>query len=128
MPPDPQIAAKPPPPRWATRTPQTRESARRSRPDARAPIQALARSLLFPNDLDQSTFLAPAIELAIKNLLPRSEVELAVRNRDHHLPPHHLPLQMSIGIVLARAIMQVLRRRLMRSQFLEPFVVIGMQA
>jgi hypothetical protein len=65
------------------------------------------RSALFANDLDQHALAAPSIELAIKNLLPRAEVEFTRRDRDHNLPPHNLAFQMRIGIILAGSVVAV---------------------
>ena len=41
------------------------------------------RSPLIADDLDQHALAATAVELAIKNLLPGTEVEFARRNCDH---------------------------------------------
>jgi hypothetical protein len=65
------------------------------------------RSALFANDLDQHALAAPSVELAIKNLLPRTEVEFTRRDRDHNLPPHNLAFHMGIGIVLAGSVVTV---------------------
>jgi hypothetical protein len=48
------------------------------------------RSALFANDLDQHALAAPSVELAIKDLLPRTEVEFTRRDCDHNLPLHDL--------------------------------------
>ena len=66
-------------------------------------------SPLFADDLDQHAFAATAVELAIKNLLPRAEVEPAVRDRDHDFTPHDLALHMRIGIVLASPVVTIAR-------------------
>ena len=72
-----------------------------------APGRGWWRSALFANDLDQNALAAPSVELAIKDLLPRAEVEFTRRNRDHNLPPHDLAFHMGIGIVLAVSVMAV---------------------
>ena len=74
-------------------------------PDAAS--HAAWRSALFANDLDQHALAAPSVELAIKNLLPRTEVEFTRRDRDHNLPPHNLAFHMGIGIVLAGSVVTV---------------------
>jgi len=71
------------------------------------PSHVAWRSALFANDLDQHALAAPSIELAIKNLLPRAEVEFTRRYRDHNLPPHNLAFQMRIGIILAGSVVAV---------------------
>src|SRR5439155_11681185 len=48
---------------------------------------------LLSDHLDQHALLAPAIELAVEDLLPRPEIELAPGHRHHHLAPHHLALE-----------------------------------
>jgi hypothetical protein len=84
--------------------------------------------LLFPDHLHQHALISPSIELPIKNLLPRPEVQLALRDCDHHFPAHDLPLHMRIGVVLPGAIVLVcLGRCVERSQLLQPFLVILMQ-
>jgi hypothetical protein len=40
--------------------------------------------------------------LASKDPLPGAKIETALCHGDHNLLPHHLPLQVRIGIVLAR--------------------------
>ena len=70
-------------------------------------LHAAWRSALFANDLDQHALAAPSVELAIKNLLPRTEVEFTRRDRDHNLPPHNLAFHMGIGIVLAGLVVTV---------------------
>jgi hypothetical protein len=72
-----------------------------------AASHAVWRSALFANDLDQHALAAPSVELAIKNLFPRTEVEFTRRDRDHNLPPHNLAFHMGIGIVLAGSVVTV---------------------
>ena len=43
-------------------------------------------SPLFADDLDQHALAAAAVELAVENPLPGTEVEFARRNRDHYPP------------------------------------------
>src|SRR5438128_70466 len=67
----------------------------------------------LPKNLDQHPLRSPPIELPIKNLLPRAEVELAATDRHHDLATHNLPFVVRIGVVLARAIVLIpLRRRI----------------
>jgi hypothetical protein len=71
-------------------------------PDAAA--HAAWRSALFANDFDQDALATASVELAIKNLLPRTEVEFTRRDRGHNLPPHNLTFHVGIGIVLAGSV------------------------
>jgi hypothetical protein len=85
------------------------------------------RSPLIADDLDQHALAATAVELAIKNLLPGTEVEFARRNCDHDLSSHDLAFHMGISVVLASSVMTVTRNGLMRREPFEPGVVIGVQ-
>ena len=43
---------------------------------------------LLTDDFYQYPFATVAVELTIKNLFPRSKIELARRDRDDHFPAH----------------------------------------
>src|SRR5438093_7129564 len=77
---------------------------------------------LLPDHLDEHPLLPPPVELAIEDLLPRTEVELAVRDRDHDLAPHHLALEVRVGVVLAGFVVAVLVDGSMGREPLEPSV------
>ena len=84
---------------------------------------------LFADDFHENPLPASAVEFVVENVFPRPEVQLAGGDRDDHLAPHHLPLQMSIGVVFARAIVTITtRRRIERRELLEPDFVVVMQA
>ena len=53
----------------------------------------------FADDLDEDTLVAAAIELAVENLLPGAEVELAFRDGDDNFAAHDLPFEMCVGVV-----------------------------
>ena len=74
----------------------------------------------FPDDLHQHPLSPAAVELPVKYLLPRPEVELPLRDGDDHLPPHDLPLEVGIRIILPRPVVVVMLDRFMRRQFLQP--------
>lgn len=78
---------------------------------------------LLPDDLDQNAFPAKSIELAVKDLLPRSEVESPTGDGHHHLSTHDRALEVRVGIILS-AVVFVLRIGLFRSESLEPFLKI----
>lgn len=59
---------------------------------------------LLTNDLDQNPLPATPIKFTIENPLPGSKIQPAFRHGNHHLPAHDLPLQMSVGVILPRAI------------------------
>src|ERR1035441_6571515 len=95
---------------------------------ARTPYDKARSGRLFSDDLNQRAFLASAVELAVEDLLPRSKVELAAGDGNHHFASHHLPLHVRVRIVFAGAVVPVLRGRLVGREPFEPFLVIRVQA
>ncbi len=82
-------------------------------------------NVLLADDFYKYAFLPPAVEFAVKDLLPRAEVELAVGDGNHDLAAHDLALVMGIGVVFAGAVVVVsFGRRIERREFLEPLLVI----
>src|SRR5215813_11604574 len=63
------------------------------------------------DDFHQHSLAAPAVELAVENLLPRTQIELSFRDRHHNLAPHDLPLHVRIGIVFPGVVVAVLVHR-----------------
>src|SRR5687768_4947704 len=47
-----------------------------------------SRSRSLPDHLDQDALGTVAVELSVEDLLPRTEVELAVGDGDHRFAPH----------------------------------------
>ena len=83
--------------------------------------------ILNANNLDQHSLFSIAIKFAIKNLLPGAEIKTAIGDGNDDLPSHDLAFHMRIGVVLAYIVM-VLGYRCMGSQFLQPDLVIMVQA
>ena len=84
---------------------------------------------LFPDDLHQHPLRPAAVELAVEDLLPRAEVELALGDGHDDLPAHDLPLHVGVGVVLAGAVVVVgFGRRVERGQLLQPLLVVVVQA
>lgn len=83
---------------------------------------------LLANDFDQHALLSSTVELAIEDLLPGTEIQLARGDGDDHFPAHHLPLQVRISIILARAVMAILPNRLMGRQLFEPLIIVVVEA
>jgi tyrosine-protein phosphatase SIW14 len=79
---------------------------------------------LFSDDLDKDPFLTPSVELAVEDLLPGAEVQLAVGNSHDDLPAHDLALQVGVGVVLAGVVVPISADRFVRSEVFEPFVVV----
>jgi hypothetical protein len=48
-----------------------------------------------------------AVELAVEDLFPPPEVELALGNCYDDFPSHDLPLQVGVGVVLAGAVVAI---------------------
>src|SRR5262249_47558919 len=65
---------------------------------------------LSPDRLDQAALGPAPIELAVEDLLPRAEIELALGDRHHHFAAHDLSLVVGVGVILARPIVLVARR------------------
>src|SRR5579863_9832025 len=99
----------------------TRISWRRSEPRSN---QRTRRSL--PDDLHQRPFLPAAIELAVKNLLPGTEVQPPLGHGHHHLASHDLAFHVGVGVVLAGTVVQILRDGLVGRQGFQPLVVVLM--
>ena len=72
-------------------------------------------------------FAPPAVELAVEDLLPRAEVELAVGDRDDDFAAHDLALEVRVGVVLAGAVVVVGAGRLVRRELFQPDFVVVMQ-
>src|SRR5689334_21701084 len=76
---------------------------------------------LLADDLDQDLLVALAVELAVEDLLPRAEIELALRDRADDLAAHELALEVRVRVVLAGAVVGVGgRARVVRGELLEP--------
>jgi hypothetical protein len=82
---------------------------------------------LLSNDLYEDALLPLAIELAVEDLLPRSEVELAIRDGDDDLASHDRTFEMGVGVVLA-GIVAILGDRFMRGELLKPDIEVLVQA
>ncbi len=85
-------------------------------------------SQLLADDFDQNAFFSAAVELAVENLFPGPEVELAIRDSNDDLSPHHLPLDMRVRIVLPGVIVPILLDGLMRRQSFQEVVVVLQEA
>ena len=96
--------------------------ARRCRSEQASPVASAAT----PRYLDQHPLGSLAVELAVEDLLPGAEVELALGDRDDDLAAHDLALQVGVGVVLAGAVVRVaLGRGVERRQLLEPLGVVA---
>src|SRR5262245_53358810 len=75
--------------------------------------------------LDDDPLLPPPVELRIEHLLPWTEVERPLGDREDHLVMDERALEMRVGIVLTGLVMAIVPRR---SELLEPLHEIVLQA
>src|SRR5581483_10510560 len=106
-------------PRSVVRSDSPRLTVFRS-PDGSVWTGSSRRSLA--DHLDENPLSAPPVKLAVKNLLPGSEVQPAVRDGDHHFPSHHLAFDVRITVVLAGLIVAIAGA--LRRQFFQKLVVV----
>lgn len=59
------------------------------------------------DDFDEDAFSSAAVELAIENLFPRSEIQFAFRNRDDDFASHDLAFQMGVGVIFASPVVLI---------------------
>ncbi len=90
-------------------------------------ILADSVTALFADDLNQHALSTPAIELAIEDLFPRTEIEFAGSNRYDYFAAHDLPFQVRIGVIFAGAIVPVAGDRRVRGELLQPEFVVVVQ-
>ena len=84
--------------------------------------------MLLADDLDEDALLAPAVELAVEDLLPSSEVQLSRGHRNDHFAAHDLTPNMRVGVVLACSVVMVMVDGFVRRQVLQPDLVVVMQS
>ena len=51
------------------------------------------------NDFHQDSFFSAPVKLTIKNLFPRTEIQLSLGHRNDNLTPHDRSFQMSIAVI-----------------------------
>ena len=79
---------------------------------------------LLSNDLHEHSFAPAAVEFAVENLFPGTEIQSALGDRDDHFAAHDLTLQVRVGIVFAGTIVAISGGRLVWRQFFKPNLVI----
>jgi len=80
-------------------------------------------SKLFAHGLDDHPLGPPAVEFGVVDLLPGSEIELALGDRNDDLVVHQQALQMGIAIDFARAMVPVILTE--GRQLFQPLIYIG---
>ena len=73
------------------------------------PKDSVLRSVfrLLANHFHEHAFRSATIEFPVKDLFPRSEVELPLGDCHHDFASHDLPLVVRVGIVFARPVMVI---------------------
>src|SRR5438552_6576766 len=82
---------------------------------------------LVSDYLDQHSLSPSAIEFAVENLFPRTEIQFALGDCDDNFTAHDLAFEMGISVVFAGPVVAIAGGRRMRSQFLQPKFVIVMK-
>jgi hypothetical protein len=78
---------------------------------------ALPHSPRFAYYLDENPLAPPAVEFSVEDLLPRAEIEFLFPDGHYDFVAHDLPIHVGVGVVLAGAVMAVLRGRGVGCQF-----------
>src|SRR5262245_61151062 len=87
---------------------------------------SVRRNALLAHHLHDDALSPLAIELGVEHLLPRTEIEATVGDRQHHLMTHDCAFQMCVRVVFASLVVPVVEPR--RRQLLEPRLKIVNQA
>jgi hypothetical protein len=82
--------------------------------------------VLVSYNFDEHALFAPAVELAVEDLFPRTKVEFPVCNGNNRFTPHNLSLEMRITVVFT-GVVSVAAYGLVRRELPEPIVEIFMQ-
>jgi len=73
----------------------------------------------LPDDFHERPFLPSPLEFPRENLFAGTEIEFPFRHGHDDLPAHALPLQVGVPVVFSRAVVPVLRNRLVPCEFLQ---------
>src|SRR5215213_11226310 len=82
---------------------------------------------LLTDDFHQHALLTPAIKLAIKNLLPWSEVQLTSCDRNDDLATHHLSLNVSVSVIFSSLVVMITADGFVWRELFKPDFIIVMQ-
>src|SRR4051812_27040886 len=80
------------------------------------------------DDFYKHALASPAVEFAVKDLLPRAEIEFAFGDGDDDFATHDLAFEMGVGVIFAGAIVTISGGRLVWREFLQPYFVITVQS
>lgn len=79
------------------------------------------------DDFYEHALSPPAIKLAVKNLLPSTKVESAVRDGDDDFASKNLSFDVSVGIVFARVVVAIAADGFMGGLLFEPLSKVMMK-
>ena len=79
---------------------------------------------LLPDDFDQRAFASSAIPLSVEDLFPRAEIEFAFGDGDNDFAAHHLPFEVSIGVILTGVVVTVLAGGFVGGELFKPIFVV----
>ena len=89
----------------------------------------LLRYSSLTNDLDQHALAAGCRRTRRRRVCSQGpKIELAFGDCHHHFATHDLPLEVSIGVVFAGAVVAVAEVGRVRGELLKPHLVVVMQA
>jgi hypothetical protein len=80
------------------------------------------------NYLDQYSLLSSAVEFAVENLFPRSEIQFAFGDRHDDFAAHDLTFEVGVSVVFAGSVVSIGAGRGVRRQFFQPQLIVVMKA
>jgi len=80
------------------------------------------------DNLHKDPLFSSPVKLTVEDLLPGPEIEIPLRHSNDNLPPHDLPLQVGVSVILSRPIVEVPGDRLMGGEPFQPFFIVMMES
>ncbi len=94
---------------------------------AYCPEEKIKLCLLLSDNFNQNPLPSPPVKLTVEDLFPGAKVQMSVRDGHDDFPPHDLPFQMGIPVILTRSVMSVPRDGIVGGDILQPFLIVLMQ-
>ena len=89
---------------------------------------AQLRELSVSDYFDEDPLSATAIEFAVEDLLPGTEVELSIGDRHDDLSAHNGAVKVGVRVIFAGVVMAILPVWFFRREVLEPLLIVRVQA